>query len=137
MVTYILQQECGNSRTPFTMTIDTLKHIQDWNKQSFRKFQRRNYSIPLFRCIQSPVKHVKWSVLQKCSILDVWQGSKYALEVFYPSALPESKKCVKRVAAISYRLKRTTDFKNSFQSVFSFCASEINIKKYSIKIVKI
>ena len=97
MVMYILQQECGNSGTPFIMTIDILEDIQNWNKQSLKKFQRRNYSIPLFKCIQSPVKHIRWSVLQKRFILDVWQGSKYAFEVFYPPPLPENKNCVKRV----------------------------------------
>ena len=47
------------------------------------------------RSIQNPVKHLRWSVLQKIvnglklliifakrSILDVWQGSKYTSTVF-------------------------------------------------------
>ena len=120
MVMYILQQECGNSGTPFIMTIDILEDIQNWNKQSLKKFQRRNYSIPLFKCIQSPVKHIRWSVLQKRFILDVWQGSKYALEVFYPPLSPKIKIVLKELEAVSYRLKRTTDFKIAFKVLFPF-----------------
>ena len=56
---YILQQKCDISQTPFTLTIDSLEHIQNGNQQNFRKLQRRNYSIPLFTCIQSPVNHIR------------------------------------------------------------------------------
>ena len=96
---YILQQKCDISQTPFTLTIDSLEHIQNGNQQNFRKLQRRNYSIPLFKCIQSPVNHIRWVALQKRSILDVWHGSKYVPEVFYPSPLPENKNCVKRIGS--------------------------------------
>ena len=44
MVMYILQQKCENSQTPFTMTINTLEHIENENKRKFRKIQRYNCS---------------------------------------------------------------------------------------------
>ena len=35
-------------------------------------------------------------IFAKCSNLDVWQGSEYASEVFYPSPLLKDRNCVTR-----------------------------------------
>ena len=54
-----------------------------------------------------------------------------------PLPFPKIETVLNDLKGISFHLKRTTDFENIFRIFFRFLASEMNIRKYSVEIVKI